>query len=55
MECQVEKYEHFRYLLLLAFIQGSKAAKAARDVCAVYEEGVIAERIARDWYVKFKN
>ena len=31
MECQVEKNEHFRHLLLFAFNQGSKAAKAARE------------------------
>ncbi|KOC64196.1 Histone-lysine N-methyltransferase SETMAR [Habropoda laboriosa] len=55
MECQVEKNEHFRHLLLFAFNQGSKAAKAARDICAVYGEGAIAERTARDWYAKFKN
>lgn len=55
MECQVEKNEHFRHLLLFAFHQGSKAAKAARDICAVYGEGAIAERTTRDWYTKFKN
>ncbi|KOC60645.1 hypothetical protein WH47_07725 [Habropoda laboriosa] len=55
MEYHVEKSEHFRHLLLFAFNQGSKAAKAARDICAVYGEGVIAERTARDWYAKLKN
>ena len=50
MECQVEKNEHFRHLH-----QGSKGANAARDICAVYGEGAIAERTARDWYTKFKN
>ncbi|EFN71377.1 hypothetical protein EAG_07533, partial [Camponotus floridanus] len=50
------KNEHFRHLLLFAFNQGSKAAKAARDICAfVYGEGAIAERTVRDWYAKFKN
>ena len=37
------------------FNQGSKAAKAARDICAVYGEGAIAERTACGWYAKFKN
>ncbi|KAL6429521.1 hypothetical protein ACFW04_008300 [Cataglyphis niger] len=55
MECQVEKNEHFRHLLLFAFNQSSKAAKAARDICAMYGEGAIAERTVRDWYAKFKN
>ena len=55
MECQVEKNEHFRHLLLFAFNQGSKATKAARDICAVFGEGAIAGRTARDWYANFKN
>ncbi|XP_052831497.1 histone-lysine N-methyltransferase SETMAR-like [Octopus bimaculoides] len=55
MECQVKKNKHFQHLLLFAFNQGSKATKAARDICAVYEEGAIAERTTRDWYAKFKN
>ncbi|KOC70262.1 Histone-lysine N-methyltransferase SETMAR [Habropoda laboriosa] len=38
-----------------AFNQGSKAAKAARGICAVYGEGAITERTVRDWYAKFKN
>ncbi|XP_052830317.1 uncharacterized protein LOC128249815 [Octopus bimaculoides] len=54
MECQVKKNEHFRHLLLFAFNQGSKAAKASHDICAVYGEGAIAERTACDWYAKFK-
>ena len=42
MECQVELSRH---LLLFAFNQGSKGAKAARDICAVYGEGAIAEQL----------
>ena len=55
LECQVEKNEHFRHLLLFPFNRGSKVAKATRDVSTVYGEGAIAERTARDWYAKFKN
>ncbi|XP_036357692.1 uncharacterized protein LOC115210875 isoform X1 [Octopus sinensis] len=55
MECQVKKNEHYQHLLLFAFNQGSKAIKAAHDICAVYGEDAIAERIARDWYAEFKN
>ncbi|CAI9734958.1 Histone-lysine N-methyltransferase SETMAR [Octopus vulgaris] len=55
MECQVKKNEYFRHLLLFAFNQGSKAEKAAGDICAMYGEGAIAERTACDWYAKFKN
>ncbi|XP_052829105.1 mariner Mos1 transposase isoform X3 [Octopus bimaculoides] len=55
MECQVKKNEHFQHLLVFAFNQGSKATKAARDICAVYGEGAIAERTAHNWYAKFKS
>ena len=41
--------------LLFAFNQGSKAVKAARDICTVYGEVAIAERSAHGWYTKFKN
>ena len=54
MECQVEKNEHFLYLLF-TFKQGSKATKAACNSCAVYGKGTIAERTACYWHAKFKN
>ena len=55
MECQVKKTEHFRHLLLFALNQGSKAAKVACNICAIYGEDAIVERTARDWYAKFIN
>jgi hypothetical protein len=47
MKCQVEKNEHFRHLLY-ELNRGSKAAEAARNICAVYEEDSIAERTAKN-------
>ena len=41
MEYQVEKNVHFQHLLFFAFNQGSKAAKAACDIFAVYGENAI--------------
>ena len=55
MECQVDKNKHFRHHLLFAFNQGAKATEAAREICAVYGEGAIAERTARYWFAKFKS
>jgi hypothetical protein len=46
MECQVEKNEHFRHLLLYEFDRGSKAAEAGRNICDIYGEDSIAERTA---------
>ena len=38
-----------------AFNHGLRAAKAARDICAVYADGATAERSVRDWYAKQKK
>jgi hypothetical protein len=55
MECQVEKNEHFRHLLLYEFNRGSKAAEAAQNICAVYGEDSIAETTAPKWFARFKR
>ncbi len=55
MECQVDKNEHLRHLLLFAFNQDFKAAKAARQICAMYGEDAIAERTAQKWFSRFKE
>ena len=36
MDCQVEKLEHFRHILLFEFSRGTKAGEAARNICTVY-------------------
>jgi hypothetical protein len=46
MECQLEKSEHFRHLLLYEFNRGSKAEEAARNICAVYGEDSVDARTA---------
>jgi hypothetical protein len=38
MECQIEKNEHFRHLILYEFNRGSKAAEVAQNIFTVYEE-----------------
>jgi hypothetical protein len=48
MECQIEKNEHFRHLLLYEFNRGSKAGEAARNICAVYGEDSVAESTAQN-------
>jgi hypothetical protein len=55
MECQVEKHEHFRHLLLYEFNRGSKAAEAARNICAIYGEDSIAETTVQKWFSGFKQ
>lgn len=55
MECQVEKKEHFRHLILFAFNQDFKDAKVARDISTVYGKGDIVETTAHYWYAQFKN
>jgi hypothetical protein len=53
MECQVEKNEHSRHLLLYEFTRRSKAAEAARKIFAVYGEYSIAYRAAEKWFARF--
>jgi hypothetical protein len=48
MECQVEKNERFRLLLLYEFNRRPKTAEAARNICAVYGADSIAERTAQN-------
>ena len=50
MECSVEKFEHFRHILLFEFNRGAKAAEAARNICAVYGDNTIGESTARKWF-----
>jgi plasmid stabilization system protein ParE len=53
-QCQLEKNEHFRHLLY-EFSRGSKAAEAARNICAVYGEDSAAERTAQKLFARFKH
>ncbi|MDR1908014.1 MAG: hypothetical protein LBQ43_04120 [Holosporales bacterium] len=45
--------ENFRHLLY-EFNRDSKAAEAARNICAVYEDS-IAELTAQKWFARFKQ
>jgi hypothetical protein len=54
MECQVEK-KHFRHLFLYGFNQGSKAAEADQNICAVYGEDSSTERTAKKWFARFRK
>ena len=47
MECQVEKLEYFRHILLFEFNRGTKSAEAVRNICAVYGDNYIGESTTR--------
>ena len=53
MECQVEKFEHFRHILL--FKRGAKAAEAARNTCAVHEDYVIEENTEENGFLVLRR
>lgn len=55
MECQVDKNEHFRHLLLFYFNQHVNAAEASRIICCVYGEKAVSERTAQKWFLKFNS
>ena len=50
MECQVEKLEHLRHILLFEFNGG---AKAARNICAVIGDNAIGERTSKKMIFSF--
>ena len=47
--------EHIQYILLFEFNRGTKAAEAARNMCAVYGDNVIGESTARKSFSRFKE
>jgi [histone H3]-lysine36 N-dimethyltransferase SETMAR len=42
-------------ILLFFYEKGVKAAAATREICDVKGEGVLSERAAQNWYVRFKS
>ena len=55
MECEVDKLEHFRHILLSEFNRGVKAAEVARNICSMYGDNAIGESTARKWFSRFKE
>ena len=45
---------HFRHLVLFFYRKGKNATQAANKICAVYDEGAVAERTVRKWFARFK-
>ncbi|KFD56726.1 hypothetical protein M514_02403 [Trichuris suis] len=50
MECQVDKNEHLRHVLLFLSNGGLSAVAAAEKIQAVYGEEAISDRAARKWF-----
>ena len=55
MECQLEKLEHFWYILLFEFNRGAKAAEVARNICTMYGANAIGVSMAIKWCSHFKE
>ena len=53
MECQAEKLQHFRHILLFEFNRWAKAAEAARNI--IYGDNTIGESTTRKWFSRFKK
>jgi len=49
-----ENKVHFRYLMLFFCRKGKNVTQAANKICAVYDEGTVAERTVRKWFARFK-
>ena len=55
MECQAEKLEHLRHILLFEFNREAKAAEAATNICAVYRDNAVGESTAIKLFSRFKK
>ena len=55
MDCQVEKLEHFRLIILFEFSRGAKAGEAARNICAMHGKNAFGESTARNLFSRFKE
>ncbi|KFD49143.1 hypothetical protein M513_09967 [Trichuris suis] len=55
MECQVDKKEHLRHVLLFLYNGGLSALAAAEKIHAVYGEEPISDRAARKWFSRFRE
>lgn len=55
MECQVDKSEHFRHILLYEFNRGTNATEAYRNICAVYGPDSVTVRTAQRWFERFRE
>ena len=53
MDCQVEQESHFWHLF--DFNRDQKPSGAIRNICAMYGDGAIGERTAKDWIIRFKH
>ena len=51
----MEKFEHFRHILLFEFGKVGKAAEAARNICVVNGDNAMGESSSRKWFSRFKE
>ena len=54
METPRDQKVHFRHLLFYGFRRGLNACETAREICAVYGEARVSNRIAQEWFAKFR-
>ncbi|KFD55011.1 hypothetical protein M513_04193 [Trichuris suis] len=55
MECQLDKREHLRCVLLFHYNKGLGAAGAAEKIQATYGEEAVTYRAARKWVSRFSK
>ena len=50
----MQKLKHFGHILLFELNRGTKAAEAARNICAIYGDNDIEENMVRKLFSRFK-
>ena len=47
----MEETTHFWYIMLYYFKKGKNATKMQKEICAVYREGTVTDRMCQKWFV----
>ena len=45
--------QHFQHIMPYYFKKGKNRTGMQKNICAVYGEGVVTEKICQKWFVKF--
>ena len=48
-----ENTQHFQHIMLYYFKKGKNATEMQKEICAVYGEGAVTNRMCQKWFVKF--
>ena len=48
-----ENMQHFQHIMLYYFKKGKNTTETQKQICAVYREGAVTNRMCQKWFAKF--